>query len=101
MNKISIKQKQKVDVKLLNSSNEIKVLSTKYHFLQVNPVDDEWTTRTVRVYLSDAENNIISNYQLIELSSNSENPDERKFSRVLNISENVDNSKEYNLVIEG
>ncbi|KQY85278.1 alkaline phosphatase [Paenibacillus sp. Root52] len=70
---------EKVDVKLTNTTRKITNSLFNLTFFQTEKVEDKRVPRTVKIYMVDDAESVISNEELIICDRTSDKPDERTF----------------------
>lgn len=70
---------EKVDVKLTNTTTKITNSLFTLNFFQMEKVEDKRIPRTVKVYMVDETDAVISNEELLICDRTSDKPDERTF----------------------
>jgi uncharacterized protein (TIGR02687 family) len=70
---------EKVDVKLTNTTRKITNSLFNLTFFQTEKVEDKRVPRTVKIYMVDEKDAVISNEEMLICDRTSEKPDERTF----------------------
>lgn len=70
---------EKVDVKLTNTTRKITNSLFTLNFFQTEKVEDKRVPRTVKIYMIDDKDGVISNEELLICDRTSNKPDERTF----------------------
>lgn len=70
---------EKVDVKLTNTTRKITNSLFNLTFFQTEKVEDKRVPRTVKIYMIDETDTIISNEEMLICDRTSDKPDERTF----------------------
>ncbi|WP_307555776.1 BREX-1 system phosphatase PglZ type A [Paenibacillus sp. V4I5] len=70
---------EKVDIKLTNTTRKITNSLFHLNFFQTEKVEDKRVPRTVKIYMVDDAENVISNEEMLICDRTSEKPDERTF----------------------
>lgn len=70
---------EKVDVKLTNTTRKITNSLFNLTFFQTEKVEDKRVPRTVKIYMVDDSDNVISNEEMLICDRTSDKPDERTF----------------------
>jgi len=70
---------EKVDVKLTNTTRKITNSLFSLTFFQTEKVEDKRVPRTVKIYMVDQNDTVISNEEMLICDRTSDNPEERTF----------------------
>ncbi|OFD82706.1 BREX-1 system phosphatase PglZ type A [Bacillus mycoides] len=92
---------QKVDIKLTNTTRKITNSIFHLEFFQTEKVEDKVIPRTVVIYMTDSEGNVLSNEETIIGDRLFDNPADRTFKlRFVLKSISYDRNKEYYLLVK-
>src|SRR5690606_38447683 len=92
---------EKVDVKLTNTTRKITNSLFNLTFFQTEKVEDKRIPRTVRIYMVDDTDSVITNEEILICDRTSDKPDDRTFKlRFALKSIPYDKNKDYYLIIK-
>ncbi|WP_026701735.1 BREX-1 system phosphatase PglZ type A [Salibacterium aidingense] len=95
------KETEQVDVKLTNTSRKITNSLFKLSFFQSEKIEGKVIPRTVRIYMVDDEENVISNEEVVIADKQTERPEDRMFNLQFALkTQEYDRNKTYELIIK-